>query len=137
MNRLELRGFPRNSWIRPSQRINHQEAEAFFTKALNIDPDNRSALFRMGLIAMQRSEYLETADLLEKAYQQDPDHRGVRKALAYSLVWMGDLKGAAPLLEDIREARAEMRAYAAWWRSQEEPDLSEKARQAVELLRDR
>jgi O-antigen ligase len=127
MARVELTGFPSGTYQDGSQAPALAPAEALFQKAQAIDAQNVTANHRLGLIAMLGRDYPLAQGYLERAYTADPGHRGVRKSLAYTYVWLGEYERAVRLLQDIPEAVNEMETYAWWWGTQGRPDLAEKA----------
>jgi tetratricopeptide (TPR) repeat protein len=128
MSRVELADFPTNRWDEGQNLDRLRPAEAHFLRALQADPNQRTANHRLGLIALQRRDFATAADYLERAHRADPGHHGITKALAYSYIWAGWPGKAMPLLGDIPEARGEMAVYAWWWQEQDRADL---ARQAI------
>jgi hypothetical protein len=71
---------------------------------------------------------------LEKAFNIDPDHRGIRKSLGYAYVWDSNLENAELMLEGIDEAEIEMEIYSQWWSENNRPDLATRAREMVQIL---
>jgi O-antigen ligase len=134
MSQTELSDFPSGQWDNGSQVAALNPAEKLFKKALRYNPNNRTTNHRLGLIAMQRYDFHSAIDNLENAHQLDPTHRGIRKNLGYSYVWVGQPDLAAPLLVEIPEAKDEMGVYVWWWETQSRPDLSAQAENATTLL---
>lgn len=131
MSRIELSGFPTGQWSDGSQVELYSSSEKLFKKALQYDQNNRTAHHRLGLISMLHRDYSTAANLLEKAHQLDPLHRGINKVLGYSYVWSDQPELALPLLVQIPEARKEMEVYGGWWKTQGRTDLANKAEQMV------
>ena len=127
MSRQELNNWPLNKW-NSSTDVNHlQPAQNLFNQALTYNPNQRTALHRLGLIAMQKRDF-ETAQVeLVQANIIDPEHRGIRKSLGYAYVWGGELDEPKYLLRDIREAENEMGVYSWWWGEQDRGDLAQRA----------
>ena len=75
-------------------------------------------------------DYPQAIHYLKIAYQSDPAHRGIQKALGYSYTWAGDFQNAYALLAILPEAPRELESYAAFWQQQGRPDL---AANAVEM----
>jgi O-antigen ligase len=134
MAQVELADFPSGRWQDGSKLPELARAEALLVRANQIDPGNVPASYRLGLIAMLRRDYVSARGYLENAYAHDPGQRGVRKALGYCYVWLGDFERGGKLLAYLPGARGELQAYATWWGEQGRPDLAEKARKMVEGL---
>jgi O-antigen ligase/polysaccharide polymerase Wzy-like membrane protein/tetratricopeptide repeat protein len=133
MARLELAGW-RDDVTNDPAKPDLSAAEASFDQALKLNPRNRTAHYRLGLIAMRDGDYTSAAAHFEAVYQLDKGDRGVNKALGYTYVWMGELDRATSLLIGIPEAREEMNDYAWWWETQGRGDLAARAAQAVARL---
>lgn len=134
MAKVELAGFPANQWYDGSTSLAFDDSEAHFLRALEFEADNRTARHRLGMIAMTRRDYAGAVNHLEIAYQNDQDHRGIRKLLGYSYVWSGERQKALPLLVQMPEAKSEMRVYSWWWGAQGREDLAEQAAAMLALL---
>jgi hypothetical protein len=124
MARSQLADFPSERWVADPGDESLAGVERLFSRVLDYDPANRTANHRLGLIAMQRGDFLAAVHYLEAAYQADDDHRGIVKNLAYAYVWSGEYQRALPLLQRIPEAWPELDAYAWWWRTQGRADLA-------------
>jgi len=134
MARVELRGWPTGKWSEGNLALELGSAEANFQRALQLDPENRTSLHRLGLIAMERREYELAVQLLEQALELDPGHTGVRKAFGYSLVWTGEYERAETLLFDITEAQRELGIYQDWWARRGRLDLPQHSAAMMTLL---
>jgi tetratricopeptide (TPR) repeat protein len=134
MGRSELAGFPTGEWEDGSILPQLAPAETLFEQALARDSHNFPAHYRLGLIATLRGDFPAACQHLEQALSLAPDHRGVRKALAYCYVWLGNYEHALKLLQFIPEARSEMEAYSSWWITQGRNDLAAQAAQMARLL---
>ena len=88
------------------------------------DPFNRTANYRLGLVALDQDDFVRAAEYLERAWAEGEEHRGVRKALGYSYVWLGRLDLAEQMLGPIPEASRELRVYARRWSDRGRPDLA-------------
>lgn len=130
--RVELAGWPTGVWDDGHQVRDRAAAAAQLTEALQRDPNNTTAQYRLGLIAMTKRDYETAVSHLEMAHHLDPKHRGITKNLGYSYVWLGDLDKAATLLADIAETHEEMDAYSWWWQQQGRTDLSDWAMQMAQ-----
>ncbi|MEJ2706175.1 MAG: O-antigen ligase family protein [Anaerolineales bacterium] len=134
MAKVELSDYPSGEW-KSGQNLNDlQPAEISLIRALRINPDNRTAQHRMGLIALLHQDFPAAVGHLERAYELDPGHRGIRKALGYSYAWDGKLDQSVSMLADIPEAESEMKVYIHWWQQQNREDLALKAQQVYTRL---
>ncbi len=127
MAKVELAGFPSNQWTETSILPQLELADNSLHSALRYDPDNKTANYRLGMIAMLRRDFNSAAHHLELAYERIPNHRGVIKTLGYCYVWLGEVDKAQLLLTKIPEAKNELGVYSWWWGVQGRSDLSEKA----------
>jgi O-antigen ligase len=134
MARVQLAGWPTQQWEDGSTLPGLSSAEALFQKSLTLNPHNRTANHRLGLIAMLRQDFSAAAHFLDTAYQANPRHRGVIKSLGYALVWEGEIERASELLRMIPEATQELESYIYWWNSFDRPDLSARALEARDQL---
>jgi len=131
-NRIVLAGWPTNRWNDTNPIEALQPAQRDFGAALALQPDNRTALYRRGLIAMSALDFQTAAGDLQKVYEAEPEHRGVIKTLGYAYVWGGELDRAVPLLASIPESRDELKVYNWWWLH--ERGRSDLAKNALILL---
>jgi O-antigen ligase len=116
-NRVALENWPTGEWDDGSKLNQLEPAEQEFQKALAIDPENYTAIYRTGLLAMTRQDFGGAASLLQRAYDVDPSQRVIIKSLGYAYVWQGDFEHAQPLLNAIPEANSELVVYAWWWQN--------------------
>ena len=135
MSRVELSAWPTNEWDDGRSLPALQSAEQRFTQALQLDPTNRTAHHRLGMIGMLRRDFVTAVAHLEAAYQTDNSHPGIRKSLAYSYIWNDQLNKAQTLLTDIPEAQNELKVYVWWWGTQGRDDLVARAEQTLQLLK--
>lgn len=134
MDRSELAGFPTGEWESDSLLPQLAPAEALLQQALTRDQYDFPAHYRLGLIDTLRRDFPAARQHLELAFQLAPEHRGARKALAYTYVWLGAYEDALPLLQGMPEAKSEMEAYSGWWSLQGRSDLAAQAAQMAALL---
>ena len=134
MSRIELMNWPINKWNDNPDVSPLIKAENLFYTTLIYNPNQRTARHRLGLVAMQERDFIRAQYELERAYEIDPEHRGIRKALGYTYVWMGNLNDAAMMLIGVHEAESEMEIYSWWWRDRERQDLSAQATEMARLL---
>jgi lipopolysaccharide biosynthesis regulator YciM len=134
MSQAELKDFPTNEWATSEIVPDLETAASTLQSALQFDPQNQTANYRLGLISMLRQDFESAVANLEIAYRQAPDHRGTIKSLGYCYVWLGDMDKAQALLGQIPEAQHEMEVYMWWWETQGRPDLSERASRMIPYL---
>lgn len=127
MAREELENWPLNEWNSSTDVNPLIPALNSFNKALAYNPNQRTALHRRGLIAMQNRDFETAQTELEKAHRIDPEHRGIRKSLGYAYAWGGKLDKSRNLLSEIQEAEYEMGVYSWWWGQQDRGDLARQA----------
>jgi len=134
MSQVELRHFPTNHWATAETVPELETADASFHSALQYDPNNQTANYRLGMISMLRQDFEAASENLETAHQQSPGHRGIIKSLGYCYAWLGEMDKAQLLLERVPEAQKELNVYVWWWGTQGRRDLSIKAFQMASRL---
>lgn len=105
-----------------------------FDKALAQNPNNPTALYRLGIFAYYGNDFVKAAGYLKSASTQNQGHRGIQKLLGYTYTWTGNWVEAQALLERIPEAREELNSYSWWWGTQNRADLAELASQMLSRL---
>ena len=132
--RQELAGWPEAT----TQLVDSAEARALarlqFDHALTLNPGNETAQYRIGLMAMDARDFSGALAPLRAALAGEPEHRGIRKALAYDLTWLGLPDQSQPLFTGIAEAPQELGVYSWWWGTQGRPDLAALASQMAARL---
>lgn len=111
-------------------------AESSFQKALQYNPKQVTALYRLGMIAVERREFGQALQFLSRAYGANPNHHGIRKMLGYSYLWLGNIDKAAVYLKPDSEILTELDSYTYWWVTQNRADLSSLAQQLATRLRE-
>ena len=132
--RAELVGWPTDQWDSGQNLDRFDEATTYFEQALALDPDNRTALHRLGVMAMVAREYETAVSHLVQANAQAPNHRGIGKSLGYSYVWQGQYEQAVPYLIQLPEVWTEMTVYVGWWQRQNRPAFATRADQMTVIL---
>ncbi|GAB4263842.1 MAG: hypothetical protein Kow0080_02510 [Candidatus Promineifilaceae bacterium] len=127
MAKIELQNWPTNQWDDGSQVELLEPAAITLQNALALNPTDRTANHRLGLIAMLKRDYNSAANHLEIARQQDPSHLGINKALGYSYLWQGDYNNALVFLTHFPEVSYELANYVNWWRRNGRDDLAQHA----------
>jgi tetratricopeptide (TPR) repeat protein len=121
----------------PSIKQAHLETSAdIFKKSLANNPNNPTALYRLGFIAYNKKDFQAAANYLAAAYSHNRSHRGIRKLLGYTYIWTGNIPKAEALLITIPEAIEEMDAYTWWWGTQNRTDLADLAKMMAQQLRE-
>lgn len=136
MTRAELANWPLNEWDDGRNVASLKPSAVFFEQALVLNPLNRTAHHRLGLIALLERDYETAVSHLNTAYQINSAHRGITKSYGYALIWRGQLAESAVILVTIPEARQEMNNYTRWWQQNGRADLSTHASQMVTLLQE-
>jgi len=125
--KVELNGFPETGWADPAIITQLGQADASLRTALELDPLNRTAGHRLGLISMLRRDFSSAVVYLNIAHNESPRHRGIVKSLGFSYAWLGETDNAVSSLKEIPEAKNELDAYYFWWKEQGRSDLSTNA----------
>ncbi len=133
MARVDLAGFPDPGRPAPAPKA-YTSARALLLRALQYDPSNRAANYRLGLMAYEQQDYAQAIPYLEKAYRDEPGDHGVEKFLGYSYAWTGQVDRAATLLSGISEARKELHYYTWWWGTQNHSDRAGYAMEVFQRL---
>ena len=134
MSKIQLADFPSGRWDAGDDMERFTAVEPLFLTALAYDPGNRTANHRLGLIAMLDHDFQRAVSHLGIALQADPEHRGVRKALGYSYIWLGQYEQASVLLTDLPDVIQELDVYIWWWGTLGRDDLAGNAQKMLELL---
>jgi tetratricopeptide (TPR) repeat protein len=92
-----------------------QDAEQFFRQALKAEPDNPSALKRLGQALAASGRFAEAVDVLRKAHQWDPNDLQILVDLAASLRTQNRLDEAIDYYQkalQIRLTPSQLRRFA-------------------------
>jgi hypothetical protein len=123
MAQAELADFPAGEWDDGSNVGALAGPAARFDAVLRIDPNNRTAHYRLGLIAMLARDFLGAIAHLEVAYNRSPEHAGtLNSGLCLCLERAAGRRPGAD--RQGAGCRPEMRNYAGWWRTQGRDDLA-------------
>ena len=134
MARQELEAWPAEGLLATEATRKSQAIDGHMARALELNPESRTALHRIGLLEGAQGDWDAAIAVLERARRVDPSHRGIRKLLGYAYTWKGDLEPAEEILASIPEARAEMEFYAWWWAEQGSVAQAQRAREMLVLL---
>jgi protein O-GlcNAc transferase len=77
------------------------EAEQLYREILSSDPRNASALHRMGILALQRSDNISAIDFLERALKLQPDVPEALFGLGLALQSAGDRQRAVEVYQKL------------------------------------
>ena len=132
--KVELGGFPETGWAGKEIVNRLDQADASLHTALELDPLNRTANHRLGLISMLQRDFSSAVVYLNVAHQQAPRHRGIIKSLGFSYAWLGKTDNAVSFLKKMPETKNELDAYYSWWKGQGRGDLSENAFKLRQIL---
>ena len=135
MAKMELAGFPLNTWEDGLSGSDFNTERELFQAVLANDPDQRTSNHCLGRIALQAGEYQEAVNFLKTAHEVDPNHAGIQKTLGFAYVWTGDFDQAYAMIAKYPEAITELDSYYYWWQIQGKPTLSANASQMVEYMR--
>jgi hypothetical protein len=92
-----------------------REAADRYRRAIQVDPYDRTARQRLGVILMDENRFDEAVEHLQVAWQADPDNTTTHKALGLAYVWVGEMERARPLLQNVPDIVEELNTWA-WWR---------------------
>jgi hypothetical protein len=137
LSKVELDEFPSANWDVDYSLSKLDAPETSLRSALELDPANRTANHRLGLIAMTRGDFVSAAGYLEAAWKNAPEHRGIIKSLGYCYTWLGNLDRAQLFLERIPEAESELEVYEWWWDTQGRSDLTAHAFRMASRLKEK
>lgn len=95
-----------------------QRAADHYQRAVQIDPYNRTAHQRLGVMHMDEGRFHQAVEHLHIAWQADPANTTTHKALGLAYVWVGELERAKPLLRGVPDVVEELNTWG-WWRSRQ------------------
>jgi putative inorganic carbon (HCO3(-)) transporter len=93
-------------------------AIADYERALQLDPDNRTANLRLGNLAVAAGRYEEGVEYLEVVWRSAPEDPTACKALGLAYAWVGEIDKAARLLQSIKDIVTELNTWG-WWHNHE------------------
>jgi len=124
MNKAELNEFPETHKQDYMPIAGLDLPKDLFLKSLVHNPRNVTAHYRLGLIALHEKDFTLAREHLLDAYRLNPDHRGIRKALGYTSLWMGDIPTSIALLKWYPEVDGELTFWSEWWNNEDRVDLA-------------
>lgn len=124
--------------LTPEERIAQiDSAKQWYQQALQLNPDQASALRHLGIRASNELHLAEAIKDLEHAWQIAPTNQTTRKALGYAYLWNGQVAEAVALFrnyERVAEIKQELETWAWWWGTQQRRDLANFAQAAAQKL---
>jgi len=93
-------------------------AIADYGRALQLDPDNRTANLRLGNLAVAAGRYEAGIAHLEVVWRAAPEDPTTCKALGLAYAWVGEIDKAARLLKSIKDIVTELNTWG-WWHNHE------------------
>ncbi len=127
MARAQLADWPQQTEMEAAAQARFDATAQWFEQALQWNTENNTAHYRLGLLAYRHGDYAQALAHLEHVYAAWPEHRGARKLMGYTTVWLGAPEQAVPFLATISEAQSDMSTFAWWWGTQNRPDLAQQA----------
>src|ERR1700748_3094587 len=82
----------------------HAEASALYEHALEVDPNDPTALYLLGLLNFEMGHPQAALGLLRTVVGLRPDHAQARLTLANLLHWRGDYADAVEQFQAVTEA---------------------------------
>ena len=79
----------------------YNEAQSWYTNALDADPNYAPANRRLGNLFVTRGNYAAAVPLLETAYLTEPANPAAVKGLGLAYVWVGRTADAAQILSEL------------------------------------
>jgi O-antigen ligase len=110
-----------------TRKMKTDRAVAYFQRALETNPDQPVANFRLGLIALDQYDFETALVYLERAYAQEPTDQGILKALGYAYLWTGELDLAEERFREVDFNSGlvdEFSYWHWWWGTQDRDDLA-------------
>jgi O-antigen ligase len=89
------------------------QAESHFQRALQLEPAQRSANQRLGMIALKRDEFTTAVRYFEAAHRANPAHYATQKLYGFASMFSGNLELAETLLKPFPELQDEIN-YWGW-----------------------
>lgn len=129
-----------NEWLADDQRVQeYREAELFYVRALEADPDWPNANRRLGNLLVKAGRFAEGVKPLEAAHLREPVNPAATKGLGLAYTWVGRSEDAARtfLLLDSPDAMAEeLTQWGFFWQTpeQDKPLLSAYAYETAALM---
>lgn len=134
MARIELANWGTGEWDSSLELAEFGPAEQLLERSVLYNPHNRTALHRLGLIALHQHNFAAAVSYLEAAHRLAPRHAGVYRCLAYAYAWNGQYAQAVALMTGDPSYKTELANYIAWWNHLARPDLAGHAEAVLERL---
>lgn len=101
-----------------------QAAKTLFEQAIAVNPMQRTARLRLGMLLLDERQFEAAVTNLDTAYTADPDNATTWKALGLAYAWRGEIARAAERLQRVPGMAAELNDWGGWWQSQGEVRLA-------------
>jgi tetratricopeptide (TPR) repeat protein len=111
-----------------------KQATTYYTRAISLDTNNRTAHQRLGMLAMDARQPDQAVAHLEAAYRADPANTTTHKALGLAYTWVGRLDQAQQLLVGASDIVGELNVWGWWWGTQGESEWAANAYRVSLLL---
>jgi tetratricopeptide (TPR) repeat protein len=134
MSKTGLVNWPTGKWDQGGDTEKYAAAKELLSQSIRINPEQRTALYRLGLVSISERDYPSAMGYLERALAEDPTHPGIVKSLGLTYVWLGMYGKAGSLIGNLDDTYRELSVYKSWWLSQGRQDLSERAGAMLEIL---
>jgi hypothetical protein len=105
---------PLQDVLRQDSRGEIASATGFYQQALNIDPGNATAQWRLGQIDLAQRRYAEACQHLASAYGAEPERRAIRQLLGECDALAGRVNQAVELWRTI-DTNEDQLVLRQWW----------------------
>jgi tetratricopeptide (TPR) repeat protein len=94
-----------------------ERAQTYFVDALQLNPQNETALRRLGMIASADNDFNLAITYLDQAYALEPNNQATLKALGYAYLWSGQFDAALSCFQRVK-FRGRLLQELDWWQWQ-------------------
>lgn len=104
---IALAGFPKSSDIHIrmakilDEKNKKEEANAHYSSALSLEPNNPIALSKVGIMELENKNYVKASEYLTKAKNIQPDNSETLKALGETWLEQGKYSNSIDILEQV------------------------------------
>ncbi|MBK8047617.1 MAG: hypothetical protein IPK16_11135 [Anaerolineales bacterium] len=118
--------------LRRDEKIDLSQAEGFYNRALAANPDNVTALRRLGQIAVSRGDWQLAQSHLEHGYSLEQEQNGIRQLLGEVYAVTGRLDAAATLWGTVDNRQQQLQARQWWYSYINDPAAAANVQAALE-----